>query len=263
MNIDDVDPTVDKEVRKYLSVAGTRWVRGIAAYGIWRTKPLQGQKSAYYGGYGTGAAPCHHYLRDIYSDVDFIMVAAMKAVVSKEHEDFVLWVCQQSPYAYAVLNRDNSDELLNNGMVIDGRLCGKGGALWLCKALRSLSERPDKAKNWKKLVDVGVEPLLAFCGASMLRADGGPETMGHHCSLFPYRGPKAVKTHLDHLRKGEKNTTQQAAMPSDYTTKDWGSMLGTPVQKPDGWGGYIQELEQAGPEEYAALLIKIDKDGKL
>lgn len=264
MEIKDVSEKTRKEILEYIGGSASPWTAGgIAAFQIFDRQT--GKK----GSYPHGQAPCHNSVQHM--SYEGIVVNAMKPAVSKKHKEFVLWVAQGSPYSYAVLNKDNEEQLLTRGMVIDVALCGRGGALWLCKAIRNLSEIPHVATVWKQLVDFGVDPLWAFVGGSILNAKGQPQSSTVHGGAFHYQKPKVLFDFVEILKKGEKNPTSNSALQHVTDRKtgyfevvpNWGCLGYTTKRVPDGWGGYSEEKIPTNVGEYAQKIMQIAKEGKL
>lgn len=196
---------------------------------------------------------------------DFVVVNAHKAEWQHKNKEFLLWVTQESPLAYGVLNRDNEDEILNHASVMDSTLVGSAGVLWLCKALRHFQEEHHKLPFWTKLREGGLDGLQAFVGADILQHNGKPQYNLAHTSLFHYTSPQGLREMYDKIKKGEKMTGSQAQLSKsaagykayEGVCKSWGGLGIREVKKSDGWGGFIVKEEPCDVKEYVAALKEI------
>lgn len=108
---------------------------------------------------------------------------------AEAHEAIILWMASDDcPLSQYILNRDDTDSLLNGGVII---LCGPDGAslaetMWMCKVLRYGVEGSKALEVWKALFDAGVAPVLALLVATYVRSVSS--------SSFGYSGPDGHST---------------------------------------------------------------------
>ena len=288
-----VPERVMKEVEDYLEEAPKLWTGGLAGFLTFRKdlsswgregnfKTLKNYSSTVYVGgqnpykalpvFGYVAnAPCHASLasytydekRQVKKDTNVISVLAMKESVSKKNPEFVKWVAQQSPASVGVVNKDNIDEILNNGLVVDREIVGQRGALWLGKALRYLTEDRHREKLWTRLMDAGADDgMVAFIGASILSDAGGPSGRTH-CSLSAYpkvkEDLKTIYHYFHDVGPHDDNDASATGFKAlsiyerDGSTI-WGDLKGRTEKVDDGWGGFTEKRVPGDAKEFVHIL---------
>lgn len=253
MKLENVSPAAEKKILAFLESGCVSWKSGNCAYQLFNRET--GTTEGYVDGGG-----CHYYVEN--ARHEGIVVNAMRPSLGETYRDLLLWIARESPYAYAVLNRDNEEEILNKGMVIDLALCGRGGALWLCKATRACVELKYVGDRFNVLLAEGVPPMWALAGAGIFDSRGTPVRYCQHGGLFCYGSPEALYKYVKEL--GPKNTTSIVAFKNRNDIGEiWCTLNGKTERKPDGWGGYIEVAVTSGIGAYAELLKKIAKEGKL
>jgi hypothetical protein len=200
-------------------------------------------------------AGCHYGFSSITDNT--VAVNGCREECHSQHPDYVKWVCQESPFAYGVLNRDNEEEIVKHAQVLDGALIGRGGCLWLGKALRYTSEDTFRLPTWYKLREAGLDGLQAFIGCSILNGKGARCTYNTHNSLVSYGSPVSLRRYYDDIKKGKKNETTQASYNTEGGSVNWGTLTGKKVKKSDGWGGFTEVTVPCDVGDFAAKLKEI------
>ena len=166
---------------------------------------------------------------------------------------YALWLARESPFSRFILNRDDTDSLLNGGLII--YTGGKDGAtinetLWICKSLRYATEGAKALDVWKELVDEGVDPLLSVVVCTFVsnikNRQFYPSSVTTHCAVFlnyigqaPCDAENLLRRHHNpdanssYTLYGKENAFIEGATFADFCK---------PVIKDDGWGGKITSL---------------------
>lgn len=242
---------------KLLKKYPQQWSYGVAC---WDSFCKTTGNSKGYGG-ASGAA-CHNGV--CHSSQKAYVVNAHKPAAHGKFPEFTKWVCREGPFSHGIINKDNEEQILNQGIIIDGDAVGRGGVLWLCKALRTTVEEPWRVKTWQTLVDGGLDGLQAFIGCSILSSTGEVQTAPTHCGLFRYDHPNNIYAFYQELVKERKRDDDNASRPTKYSywnmkNKDWGTLAFKTVKKSDGWGGFTEVKEPADPTEFIEKLKLIFK----
>lgn len=201
---------------------------------------------------------CHALINN-YCNGEQIIINSHGSKFAK-YPEFISWVCRESPFAHGVLNKDEEKRLLNNGMIIDSSLVGKGGALWLCKAARHCVEDVWTIPLWRRLQEYGLDPLQAFIGADILNLGGKPKVSHSHCSLFRYDTPHSIRAFYDEIRNSKKIDTRNVNRPNGWNYfqgKSWGELTSKKEKRSDGWGGFTEVDVPCDPKEYVDKLKEI------
>jgi hypothetical protein len=242
----DVSDKARKAIEEAVAFYPDGWTAGVAAY--WIIDPVKGEEG--YSNKSNGA--CHYG----------VCYHSRGKIVVNGHKNFdpelTLWTARESPFCHGVLNADNTNELLNHAMVIDVRIVGQGGALWLCKVGRSNTENTWQLPTWHKLRNEGLNGLQAFIGASILNKEGSPQYGATHGGLFGYASPVKLRGWYDELTTIKMIDGPNASR--DFYSADrltWGSLKGARVKRPDGWGGFTEITVPCDTKEYAAKLKEI------
>lgn len=250
-----LSPAVLDAVNKTVEGYPKKWTHGICAYTAILRDTGDEAKVRYDRGNANGDV-CHAGLS--YYDVnDPIVVNAHKKEWHKKNPEYVLWACKETPFAHAVINRDNDEQLLKHACAMDAGEMGLGGVLWMCKVIRHFTEDTHVPGFWDKLRNCGLDGLQAFIGADILDAAGGARHGCTHTSLFGYGTPKELRETYDKIRNTTQIDHMRVAKSHGYEGRTWGSLKGKKVKKPDGWGGFIEKDAPCDPKEYAALLKEI------
>lgn len=247
----ELSEAVKKKVEASVRSYPARWTGGVCAFEIFR-KDGRDLDQAWWSSPNNGA--CHAGITSV--DKPCIVVNGHKATWKKENPEFLLWCVRESPFSHGVINRENEDEILNHASVFDTEIIGKGGALWVCKAIRHFREDTWKLKTWNQLREYGLNGFQAFIGADILGPDGKPSGRTH-VGLFGYNSPTKLREVYDEIRGLDKITTNHAAREGKWDTPLWGSLAGKKEKKADGWGGYIEIDVPCDAKEYAAKLKEI------
>lgn len=253
--VDALPEATQKAVEEAVASYPAAWRSCVCAFSL--IKRATGDNIDRYG--EKNGAVCHAGVGRLTEPT--IVVNAHKRRWADKSQDFLLWVARESPFSHGILNRDNDKEILGKASVIDTELVGKGGALWLCKALRHFEEDVWKLDTWTKLREGGLNGLQAFIGSDILSKEGKPAGGNTHVSLYCYSSPKELRKFYDEVLKMGKNTTNNANRGGyDYGANkeiNWGSLAGKKERKPDGWGGFTEIDMPCPPEEYIAKLKEI------
>lgn len=244
-----------EEAYKLLEGYPAKWTHGVAC---WLSVSKETGKLR--GTYGISGAACHNGVTG--SSPKSYIINVHKPAYQGKYPDFTKWVCRESPFAHGIVNKDNEEQILNQGIIIDGDAVGRGGVLWLCKALRYTVEDTFRIKMWQQFIDGGLDGLQAFIGCSILTSTGGVQTLATHCGLFRYDHPNNIYAFYQELLKEKKRDNDDATRPAKYSNwsgQDWGTLKFKKVKKPDGWGGFIEKEEPADPEEFINKLKMIFK----
>lgn len=248
---DKVLEAIDKYVKAYPK----NWTHGICA-GVCLNRK-DGSKLNTWG--SENGYACHAFIP---SNNTSITINAHRANWQNINKELMLWIARESPFAHGVLNRDEEKQILNHASVLDSGLIGNGGALWVGKAFRHFVEDVWKVKFWEQLRNEGLNGLQAFIGADILTVDGNPQGYTH-VSLFNYDTPANLRKFYDEMRTIERIDGREAKRggPGSYSSsvgnEVWGSMQGKTVQKPDGWGGYMEVKQPDNVKFYVAQLKEI------
>jgi hypothetical protein len=200
---------------------------------------------------------CHAGLT-YYEKKNVLVINAHKAEWQDTNPEYLKWCVTEAPYTHGVLNKDNLDELLGHGSIIDMGEIGQAGTLWICKAVRHFTEDTWVPETWEKLREQGLTGLQAFIGADILDAAGSPKGITH-TGLIGYSTPANLRKVYDTLIHAKHKEGNQASHAFGYGAvgKVWGSLTGKTVRKPDGWGGYTEVKKPCDAKEYAAQLKEI------
>ena len=230
---------------------------------------------------------CHSWVGNAYTNArkkSFVVLTChskkrSKNVCSAEaHSEIAKWMATESPFAFAILNRDDLNSVCNDGLVI---LCGEDGVTqwqcyWICKVLRYGVEGAQALDVWYALKQGGVNPILALCIATYIRSVNGA-TFGYtgadgHSAVFPansYYGDYRFGGMLTAtLTENPNSTVSVFKDPPDFSPKlgfaEVSKSVGgfcKPFKKSDGWGGFVtgegateQELVKAALEWQAQLM---------
>src|SRR5690348_5002763 len=188
---------------------------------------------------------------------DVIVVNANNDRWQRDHKDFLLWAACESPFSHGVLNRKNKDEILNHATVLDTREIGRGGALWVCKAIRHFKEDTHVPKTWDLLMEHGLTGLQAFIGADILDSTGKPRPGQSHTGLFGYGTPSQLRKIYDEMLGIKEIRNSNAHRGGNFGAAQWGSLKSRKVRKPDGWGGFTERDVPCDVKEYVAQLKEI------
>lgn len=248
----EISQEAAKAVEKAVASYPNHWRRGISAF------YMIDRKTGANSGPSAGDV-CHADLSygERGRNKNVIVVNGHKSDWKDLNSDFLLWVTQGSPFSHGVLNRDQKKELLDHASVMDTEIIGTGGALWLCKALRHFVEDTWKPEIWSKLRNEGLDGLQAFIGSDILTAEGRPYNACTHVSLFGYASPAHLRATYDKVRELKRIDGGQAACLGNFNAKEWGSLAGKMVKKPDGWGGFVEVRRPGEAKDYAQLLKEI------
>lgn len=210
--------------------------------------------------YGRGNAKgdvCHAGL-SYFDKKDALVINAHRDDWQKKHPEYLKWCITEAPYTHGVLNKDDLDEVLGHGAILDMGEIGQAGVLWVCKAVRHFTEDVYVPETWENLREQGLTGLQAFIGADILDITGVPKCLTH-TGLVSYSTPANLRKVYDELRTAKCKEGNQAAQGFGYggVGKVWGSLAGKTVRKPDGWGGYTEVKKPCGAKEYAAQLKEI------
>lgn len=204
-----------------------------------------------YNNYIEGAEPflamtCHSKVRAKY------------AACTPEACDFLVrWMANESPFSEFILNRDDDKSLTEGGVIL---LCGPGGlnlqqAMWVFKVLRFVTEGANAPDTFMKLVQGGVDGMLAVYVASHIRSLKGA-TFGYtgpygHMSVVGsggYNEADVIGMFQRNLNPTPNNTASVFIMDKDKipprfnVPKTYEPIVRDfckPFQKPDGWGGFV------------------------
>lgn len=205
---------------------------------------------------------CHAAVNQCPSQ-DVVVVNAHKSHWQNVNREFLLWATKESPFCHGVVNKDNDDELLNHAAVLDFNLIGKGGTLWVCKAVRHFEEDTFKLDFWNRLREQGLDGFQAFVGADILDPTGGARVGNTHVSLFHYTKPTQLRKWYDEIKNIGKIDTAVASR-GGYLYFDnpaecpvWGSLKGKTEKVADGWGGFTEVVRPCDAKEYAMKLKEI------
>ncbi len=159
----------------------------------------------------------------------------------------VLWFARESMFSQYVINRDDTDSLMNDGVLL---LCGPNGmtlteAMWSCKVLRYSTEGGKSLDTWSALYAGGVNPYVALLVSSRISpvsgASFGASQVTSHLDVF-YSGAdeNSVKNMLNGVFNKKANGTYSAF---GLTVKDTVSAkfrgFCRPIKISDGWGGEV------------------------
>lgn len=210
---------------------------------------------------------CHASVRR-YTD-DVIMINVHHPGFQGAYPEYTKWLAKEGPFSHGVLNKDNDAQILGKGIAIDVAAVGKGGALWLAKAMRYPIEAKWTPPLWLKLREQGLTGLEAFIGAAILDAEGKPKKQRGHCGVFAYGTPKELfDWYQEFSQPNLKNDTNNPSRPEDgssirsYEDRKidcWGSVAFIEEKKSDGWGGYTVVKRPADPKDYCDKLKTIFK----
>jgi hypothetical protein len=250
----EISEKAQKAIQEAVNAYPKAWNYHVCAFVILNRKTGENV-----GGTKTGTV-CHADVTYRAADEAIVVNGHKAAWSTKNNIDYLRWCVLEAPFTHGILNRDNEKQLLGQASVIDTAIVGKGGALWLCKALRHFMEDTHKPKVWSKLRDQGLTGLQAFIGCDILTEEGGPSFGNTHVSLFSYSDPSKLREFYDELMKIEKNDTNNAnrgGYAYGKKMENWGSLAGKVEKKPDGWGGFTEVKRPCDVKEYAAKLKEI------
>lgn len=247
-----MDEKLKKIVQDLVDSYPAAWTHSICAYDAY-TK--DGAKNFNRG--SKNGDVCHAGLN--YLQEPSIVVNAHRPDWYKKNPEFAKWVITDCPFSHGVLNRENDREWQNHAAVLDTELIGKGGALWVCKAMRHFVEDTHKPAIWDKLRNEGLDGLQAFIGADIIDMHGNPLLNNTHVSLFRYDTPSNLRKWYDAIRKKDKITSSDANQGGYvyYDGKTWGALGFKIERKKDGWGGFIEKQVPCEAKEFAAKLKEI------
>lgn len=213
--------------------------------GEWRLNPTKG-------------SACHAALHTVALGPS-VVVNAHDPDYQGKHPEFVLWACRESPFAHGVLNKDNEDELLNHASVFDAEEIGRGGCLWLGKALRYCVEDTFRLPFWYKLREQGLDGFQAFVGCSIIDEAGRPLNWTSHNSLFSYGSPESLRENYDEIKNIRRINDSIAARQGKNVggLVNWGSLKSKKEKRSDGWGGFTEVEVPCDAKEYASKLREI------
>jgi hypothetical protein len=252
----NISAKAQEEIQKAVEAYPKKWTHGICAFGLFDPEKgiAAGCRNA------SSGDVCHASLvpwGGAGGFKDVIVVNAHKNTWQKDHPEYLLWAATDNPFKHGVLNRDNKDEILNHATVIDTREVGRGGALWVCKAIRHFTEDKWVIPTWEKLREYGLTGLQAFIGADILDSGGNPKPGATHTGLFGYNTPQKLRTVYDEILGIGKIENHTAVRTGVFNTPSWGSLKGKTVKKPDGWGGFIEKQVPGDAKDYAQALKEI------
>ena len=184
-----------------------------------------------------------------------------KQICSAEAMDGIIsWIAYESPFSKFVLNKNDKESLLNDGIIL---LCGPNAmpqaqAMWVCKVLRYSTEGGRALDTWLELYEGGVNPLLAVLVCSFIRTIKGAtfgftDTNGHSTVFNSYgNGPDLLSLLECRINSKAANTdslfensrTPLAERKIHKILKDFCK----PELKDDGWGGKIVSEGVSGPD---------------
>jgi hypothetical protein len=216
-------------------------------------------------------AACHGFVQfyepNKYSLFYNCNCAAHRSGDEKTNEAFMRWLLEASPFKKWFVN-PTYESFAEGGAFIDVD-CGNTLLLFLCKTMRMINEENYRIVNWKKLVDLGVHPVLALCVASICTTNLNAGSGRTHSSCM---SPPTNERHLEALFRKEVGPvnlgweTSEVYGGAKYWYDTVGCLLPIPtktgqqIKVPDGWGGYIMKTNPASVEELAKQLIKIQKE---
>jgi hypothetical protein len=251
----DLTPEVREKLQEILDTCPKSWrptSNTPSYFGIYDKKKGEPQGKA------LGGSACHAALSYYCRNECSVVINGHHPGFMGTYPELTLWIARESPYSRAVLNKDNTDEILNRGSLIDVEEVGVGGALWLCKAWRHTIEDSWKPGFWNQLRAEGLDGLQAFIGADILDDGGLPYHGTTHVALFGYCNPTALRGFYEEIKKGEKNPTSQAARQKHEPNRfNWGSLAGKKVKMADGWGGFTEVQKPGDAKIYAQALKEI------
>lgn len=205
-------------------------------------------------------AACHIWVPNVLED-GFVINCATKHR-SALNDEFVQWVCNGTPFSHGVVNR-HEESIITKGQIIDVSAVGRGGALWLCKAIRLCVEENWRLKRWKELKDAGVKPFLAFVLTSSFDSTGKANLTTTHPTLFLLsRDEKCFRKMMDEVLKGDRKEPISQGLigvfDKSFSRKDWDnvtvgrwlSLDKKTVRVPDGWGGFIEKKVSITSDEF-------------
>jgi hypothetical protein len=249
-----LSPEVEKAVAEAVKSYPAKWTGGVCGFTVIDKKNGSINRNS-----SRSNGACHAGITYLNDKDGYIVVNSHKAAWQKKNKDFLLWCAQGTPFAEGVLNRDDEKELLNHAMVLDTSIIGKGGVLWVCKAVRHFVEDIHKLDTWTKLRENGLDELQAFIGADILTSTGDPNYANTHVSLFRYTSPTNLRKDYDEVRNLKRIDSAQANR-GGYTGGErvnWGTMSFMTLKKKDGWGGFTEIRKPADPKDYVAKLKEI------
>lgn len=225
--------------------------------------------------YGAGHTACHSWASWYSNDPPLLVLNChprKRIKCEQESVDaYVLWLSRESPFAKYVLNSDDTESLLQGGMII---ACGgkvgatKGEMLWMCKTVRYAIEGSQALDTWKTLVDAGVDPMLAICVASYVSSFVGgkftPKPVTSHGNVFNDWGGQQFSVVNLLNREYSRATKATSAMFSDPVANTFDGVskfsgFCKPIKKDDGWGKMV-ETSAANKEIFAAEVLKWEEE---
>lgn len=245
---DEIKKLVEQLVDEYPA----QWTHGVCAYDAYDKETGEN--------FGRGSRHgdvCHAGLN--YIKTPNVVVNAHRADWYRKHPEFAKWVITECPFSHGILNRENDKEWQNHAAVLDTGLIGKGGALWVCKAMRHFVEDTWKPGVWDKLRNEGLNGLQAFIGADIIDGQGAPLLSNSHVSLFRYDRPSVLREWYDEIRE-KKKITGDNANKGQYVRYDgyaWGALGFKIEKKKDGWGGFIEKRVPCEVKKFAHELKEI------
>lgn len=249
---DPVVEVVDKNVHQYPE----KWSGGVCAFVL-----IHRETGVSLGGRAVNGA-CHATIsymgHDDVARKEALLVNAHKFDWHQKSPDFIRWVARDCPFSRGFLNRDDEKEIFEHAGVIDMKEVGHIGALWMVKALRHFQEEPWKIEYWNLLHEKGLDGLQAFIGCDILNGDGSPSPYPSHCGLYSYTSPEKLRKKYDTTKSWVKLEGGPACQGGyEKPDKVWGSLDMKTIQKPDGWGGFIEHKVPCDATEYVEKLKEI------
>jgi hypothetical protein len=254
-SVKEISPAAQKVIEETVENYPKKWTHGICAYtGVHR------ETGKDFIGRGKTGDICHAGLNYV-NTKDGICINAHKKEWFDGNPEYIRWMAGESPFSHGFLNGKDIKEFSEHGMVIDMAEVGQGGALWSCKAMRYFVEDTWKPETWLKLREAGLTGLQAFIGASILNAAGDPMSYSH-VNLVSYQSPEKLRKVYDEFSTIKRlDTSTVNRLDGNYgdpiDVKNWGSLAGKSVRKPDGWGGFTEVRRPCPPKEYVSLLKEI------
>lgn len=250
-------PRADTEVTA-AHTACHAWVTN--AYGI----ACMGQKSSYYLG---------TWDKEYSNDANNIVILSChrKGSVSKKTSDFLIkWLARESPFSEHVLNRDDDKSLTEGGLILLGGPAGLtvSQAMWLCKVTRFTTEGGQSAETFRRLVEAGVDGMLAIYVASHVRKVSS--------TGFTYTGTEGhstvIKQKTDVVGMIQRNLNMKAGDTGTVFERKGGFRQNRyfdvsdrihgfcrPTKVSDGWGGQV-ERSAANKESFIENVKEMERE---